>query len=264
MAPTLNHVRAGSGPPLVLLHSLGGTLVQWNPVLERLAAEREVVAVDMPGFGGSPSLPHRVGPTAANLARAVLDFTGLLGLESKPAVAGISLGGWVAIECGRQRGAGSVVGLCSAGFWREPLPPRRNTAYAATRLLRPLAPLLLRSRGVRERVLAGNIRHPERVSLDDAVALVRGYGGAADYPRASALMRAGLVGDLSDVDVPVTLAWGEFDTLVRNRPLKDGVLPARVRQVELPGCGHVPTWDDPELVARVILEGAATSGPAPL
>ena len=66
------------------------------------------------------------------------------------------------------------------------------------------------------------------------------------------------MGDLSDVEVPVTLAWAEFDTLVRNRPLRDGVLPKRVKQVALPGCGHVPTWDDPELVARVILEGTAT------
>ena len=257
----LNYTRAGDGPPLLLLHSLGGTLGVWNPVLDRLAAERDVIAVDMPGFGGSEPLPHDVEPTAANLARAVLEFTDSLDLGAKPAAAGISLGGWVAIECARRGGAASVVGICPAGFWREPLTPRRNRAYATTRLLRPLVPILLRSRGFRERALAGNIHHPERVPVADAIALVRGYGGAADYPRASAHMRAGLVGDLSDVEVPVTLAWAEFDTLVRNRPLKEGVLPAAVRQVELPGCGHVPTWDDPELVAQVILEGIS-GGPA--
>ena len=250
---TLNHVRAGSGPPLVLLHSLGGTLDQWNPVLGLLAAERAVIAVDMPGFGGSASLPGHIEPTAATLAEAVLDFTGSLGLGARPAVAGISLGGWVAIECARHGGASSAVGICPAGFWREPLAPRRDTAYRTTRLLRPLAPLLLRIRGVRMRALAGNIHRPDRVPVKDAIALVRGYGGAEDYRRASAHMRAEVVGDLSDVDVPVTLAWAEFDTLVRRRPLKEGVLPAGVRQVKLPGCGHVPTWDDPELVARVIL-----------
>ena len=255
MAIGLNHVRAGAGPPLLLLHSLGGTLVQWRPVLDRLAAEREVIALDMPGFGESARLPSDVEPTAANLAAAVLEFADSLDLGAKPAVAGISLGGWVAIECARQGGAASVVALCPAGFWREALAPRRNTAHTTARLLRPLVPLLFRSRGARERALAGNIRHPERVPRADAVAIVRGYGGATDYPRASAHMRAGLVGDLSDVDVPVTLAWAEFDTLVRRTPLKEGVLPRRVRQVRLPGCGHLPTWDDPELVARVILEG---------
>jgi pimeloyl-ACP methyl ester carboxylesterase len=252
---SLHHVRLGSGPPLILLHSLGGTLVQWNPVLDSLAAEREVIAVDMPGFGGSASLPDAVEPTAANLAAAVLDFTDSLGLGARPAVAGISLGGWVAIECARRGGATAVVGICPAGFWKEPLSPRRNTAYATARLLRPLVPLLLRSRAFRLRALAGNIRNPGRVPVADAIELVRGYGAAADYPRASRHMRAGLVGGLEDVDVPVTLAWAEFDSLVRRRPFREGVLAPGVRQVELPGCGHVPTWDDPGLVARVILDG---------
>jgi pimeloyl-ACP methyl ester carboxylesterase len=27
--------------------------------------------------------------------------------------------------------------------------------------------------------------------------------------------------------------------------------------VELPGCGHIPTWDDPELVSRVVLEASS-------
>jgi pimeloyl-ACP methyl ester carboxylesterase len=45
--------------------------------------------------------------------------------------------------------------------------------------------------------------------------------------------------------------------VVRSRPFRDGVLPKSVKQVALPDCGHVPTWDDPELVARVVLEGTA-------
>ena len=35
----LNHVRQGHGEPLLLLHSLGGSLVQWSPVMDRLARE---------------------------------------------------------------------------------------------------------------------------------------------------------------------------------------------------------------------------------
>ncbi len=217
----LNFVRRGEGPPLLLLHSLGGTLAQWTPVMDRLAAEREVVAVDMPGFGGSPSLPTGIEPSAANLATAVLDFYESLGLE-RPALAGISLGSWVAIECARQGGATAVVGLCSAGFWREPLGSQRNTAYAAARLTRPLAPLLLRVPAVRRAALAGNIHNPARLSAREAAELVRGYGGGSGYPEASRLMRANVVGDLSDLKVPLTLAWAEHDRVVRNRPLKKG------------------------------------------
>ena len=223
--------------------------------MDRLAESRDVIALEMPGFGSSPELPDGVESTARNLAAAVLEFVESLGLDSKPGVAGISLGSWVAIECGRQGGVDSVVALCPAGFWREPLGPRRNTAYELTRILRPLVPLALRIPGLRHRALATNVHNPERVPLADAIALVRGYGGARGYVESNRHMRAGTVGDLSDLEVPLTIAWAEFDRLVRNRPLKEGVLPEGVRQVVLPDCGHVPTWDDPELVTRVILEG---------
>ena len=35
---TLNHVRVGEGPTLVLVHGLGGSLVVWEPVIALLAA----------------------------------------------------------------------------------------------------------------------------------------------------------------------------------------------------------------------------------
>lgn len=252
---SLNHVRAGEGEPLLLVHSLGGSLVMWNPVLELLAAEREVIAVDMPGFGGSPPLPDGADPSAANLAHAVIGFYDTLGIEGDPHVAGISLGGWVAIEAARMGRARSAVGLCSAGFWREPMAPRRwiRTRIAA-RIAAPLAPLLLRSERVKRAALASQVRHPERLSREEAVSLIREYGRAPAYTRADELMRTNLVGAIDDVPVPLTLAWAEHDTLVRRTPIRsfDGL----VRQVVLPDCGHIPTWDNPDLVARTILEAA--------
>jgi pimeloyl-ACP methyl ester carboxylesterase len=185
----------------------------------------------------------------------VLEFAESLGLSSRPGVAGISLGSWVAIECARQGGVRAAVCLCPAGFWPQPLEPRPNRAYELARLMRPLVPALMHIASLRERALATNVHHPERVPFDDAVALVQGYGGARGYVESNRHMRASVVGDLSDLGVPLTIAWAEFDRLVRNRPLRAGVLPDAVRQLTLPGCGHVPTWDDPELVARVILDG---------
>ena len=254
----LNHVRQGRGEPLLLLHSLGGSLVQWSPVLDRLAVEREVIAVDMPGFGESPPLPEGVAPRAANLATAVLDFYDALGLEEMPGVAGISLGGWVAIECARQRGASSVVALCPAGFWRRSSADRRRPLSRARRrgrLARPfLRPVMATARG-RRRALGRFIYRPERLSPGEAEAIARAYVTAPAYEDATALMRAGRVEELKGIKVPITLAWGEHDTLVRNKPLPAKALPKKVAQVELPGCGHVPTWDDPELVARIVLAG---------
>ena len=255
----LNHVRQGHGDPLILLHSLGGSLIQWSPVMDRLAAEREVIAVDMPGFGNSPELPEGVSPRAANLATAVLDFCDALGIEDKPAVSGISLGAWVAIECARQGGASAAVALCPAGFWKRS-PDDANRIIARRRrrrrLARPLLrPIMATARG-RRRTLGRFIHRPERLRPGEAEAIARAYVTAPAYEEASALMRAGRIEELKSIKVPITLAWAEHDNLVRNRPLPEKLLPKRVEQVLLPGCGHVPTWDDPDLVARVVLAGA--------
>ena len=153
-----------------------------------LAAEREVIAVDMPGFGGSPSLPDSVRPTAANLAEATLDFYDDLGIDAKPVVAGISLGGWVAIECGRHGGAAGVVGICTAGFWHKPLGPKRSVA-------RLVAKLASRSSTGYERARTPpqGLREPDPPHrAHDARAgreIIRGYAKAQDYDAANDEMR---------------------------------------------------------------------------
>ena len=61
-------------------------------------------------------------------------------------------------------------------------------------------------------------------------------------------------------DVPVTIAWCEHDRLLG--PPKAHRRPAGARFLVLPGVGHTPTWDDPELVAQTLLEGSAVTSPA--
>src|SRR3954447_12735323 len=106
-------VRRGSGPPLVLIHGIGSQWQMWEPVLDRPPPAREVVALDLPGFGDSPPLPGT--PSVEALARAVADFLGEIGIE-RPHAAGNSLGGGVALEMGRHGHARSVCVLSPAGF----------------------------------------------------------------------------------------------------------------------------------------------------
>jgi pimeloyl-ACP methyl ester carboxylesterase len=248
----LDFERRGRGPALVLIHPLGADRRMWAPVLDRLAAERDVVAIDLPGFGGSPSLDAGTVPTPRALAAAVAaELAGVLGAPFH--VAGNSLGGWVALELALTGHARSVTAIAPAGLWPEPLMPRRGAARRAARLARPILPALVRSERGRRLALGGSIAHPERLPPRAALALTRAYATAPGFDAVNDAMRAGRFTGLADIRVPTTLAWPEHDRLVA-RPRR---LPARVRNVVLRGCGHLPTWDDPEQVASVLLRGSS-------
>lgn len=249
----LHHIRRGSGEPLVLLHPLGGSVVVWEPVLDRLAEERDVIALDMPGFGDSPALSDGAEPTPPSLSAAVGEFLDSLGV-SDAHLAGNSLGAWVAIELARAGRARSVTGLAPAGFWSRPLGPRRGIEpRTLARLSLPLLPILSRSAPGRRVLLGGAVAHPERVPPGSARRLVRAYASSPAFVRANLAMRSGLVERIEELTVPVTLAWAEHDRLVHRpkRPIPGATM------IDLPGCGHIPTWDDPELVTRVLLGGSA-------
>ena len=245
----LNHVRRGRGEPLTLIHPLGADLFVWEPVLDRLAGERDVIALDLPGFGRSPPL-NAAAPTPQALAAAVASFLDGLGIE-RTHVAGISLGGWVALELAKAGRALSVAGLCTAGLWGRPLGRRPGPDVRRLgRLLRPVLPALVRSERVRGLVLRAVVGHPERVPADAAARLVRAYLTATAFEGANAAMRADVFSGVEQISVPVTLAWGELDRLVR-RPRRG--VPGGWRSTVLRGCGHLPTWDDPDQVAGVLL-----------
>jgi pimeloyl-ACP methyl ester carboxylesterase len=60
--------------------------------------------------------------------------------------------------------------------------------------------------------------------------------------------------------VPVTIAWGSKDRLLsRRQALVARKLLPGARYVLLPGCGHVPMTDDPELVADLLVRGSTST-----
>jgi pimeloyl-ACP methyl ester carboxylesterase len=260
---TLAYERCGAGPPLVLLHPLGADRRVWDPVIDRLAREREVIALDLPGFGESPSLVLEDGqtPTPERLAAAVRRFVeSELDLEGQPwHVAGNSLGGWVALALALALSGGgdgapaSVTAIAPAGLWTRPLGPKPSVARRAARVAAPFAGLATRNAALRRLILAGSVGHPERVPPAAAARLVRAYAHGPDFPAVNAAMRAGQFTELAAIEVPVTLAWPTLDRLV-TRPR---ALPPQIRNVTLTDCGHIPTWDDPEAVATLLLEGSA-------
>lgn len=113
---TLAYARVGSGEPLLLLHGIGHHRQAWDPVVDILAAERDVIAVDLPGFGESPALPDGLAHDLPTMNAALSGLCETLDLD-RPHVAGNSLGGLLALELGREKLVRSVTALSPAGFW---------------------------------------------------------------------------------------------------------------------------------------------------
>jgi pimeloyl-ACP methyl ester carboxylesterase len=253
---SLSHTRTGSGPMLVLIHGLGGSRIIWRPVIPLLEAERDVIAVDLPGFGRTPPVGDGFVPSAAGLASALQSFLDELGVE-RAHLAGNSLGAWVALEAAARGRAASVAAISPAGLWREPIGPARVNSHRLGNRLGPMVRALLRSERGRDFLLGGTVARPDLVPADDASELVTSWLVAPAYARADAEMRAGAFERAAEVEVPVTIGWGQQDRIV-GRPSRTR-RPAGARYYEMPAWGHTPTWDDPEGVARFLLEASNSS-----
>jgi pimeloyl-ACP methyl ester carboxylesterase len=249
----LAHSRTGSGPPLVLLHGIGLDRSAWDPVVPLLAREYEVFAVDLPGFGETPPLPGT--PTVEALAAAVEE----LGLE-RPLVAGNSLGGGIALELGCRGWAGGVCAISPIGF-----AAGREGAYARG-MLRSVHAMASALDGHAEAAYGGPVRRTVLASLIFARPWLISAEASAHMNRTTA-RAPGWDATLPAVtswtprmpSCSTTIAWGQRDRLlltVRQAPRAQRRLP-QARHVRLHGCGHVPMWDDPEQVARAILDAGA-------
>ncbi|MFC8726305.1 alpha/beta fold hydrolase [Streptomyces bacillaris] len=255
---SVEYERTGTGEPLVLLHGIGHHHQAWEPVTRILAAEREVIAVDLPGFGASPGLPDGVPYSLETVPAIFGALFGALGLD-RPHVAGNSLGGLFALELGRTELVRSVTALSPAGFWNE---PERRYAFATLRAMRraalalpvPAIERLSRSTAGRTALTSTIYARPGRRSPEAVVAETLALRGATGFHQTLAAGRGVTFTD-EVKGIPVTVAWGTRDRiLLRRQGIRAKHVLPDARLVRLPGCGHVPMNDDPALVARVILD----------
>jgi pimeloyl-ACP methyl ester carboxylesterase len=115
--------RAGTGPPLVLLHGyVGDGPGTWRRQLDDLCDEFTVIAWDAPGTGRSSDPPESF--TLAEFADSLAGFVAALEL-GRPHIAGLSFGGGLALELYRRHPAlpRSLVLLSAYAGWAGSLPP---------------------------------------------------------------------------------------------------------------------------------------------
>lgn len=248
----------GSGPPLLLIHGLGSSSANWAPVLDRLSAQRSVVAVDLPGFGKSAPLDGPV--TIATLTDAVEDFIDAESLSGVDTV-GSSMGARMVLELARRGGGGDTVALDPGGFWS----PGQLRYFAVTigaslkliRKLQPALPAITNNPVGRTALLAQFSAHPWSLPAPLVLAELRAFDAAVSADEAfDALVHGPLQAGAPAGSTPgrVTIGWGRQDRITLPSQAKLAVRRFPDATVHwFDRCGHFPHWDQPEQTADLIL-----------
>lgn len=223
-----------------------------------LARHREVIAIDLPGHGESPT--ENDSGTFAGLARSLDEW---LVQEKLTAVdmVGSSMGARLVLEMARRGRSGAVVALDPGGFWSGWERGFIKTTLVASgwllRLLRPALPTLAHNPIARSLLLAQLAARPWTLNGDLVAVELLSIANTATfgelvkdlaYGPAQAGPEAAKVG-------PVAIGWGRHDRLcfpVQARRAKQ-VFP-KARLVWFERSGHFPLWEEPEKTVQLILE----------
>jgi len=253
----------GGGPPVVLVHGFGGSMWQWEYQQDALAAHHRVITLDLPGSGLSdkPDLAY----TPDEMVALFTGFMDALGLQ-KAALVGNSMGG------------GLVIGMALAHPDRvdrivliDGLPKdvrKKLTGKLMQRAVDTSAPVWLirfgnwlAGRWVTEDALKEVVHDHNR--LTPAV-IERSYRNRK-RPNISAPLMAtarnlplwerGFAQRIGEIRQPTLILWGQQDEVFPTEVGRE--LQATIKGASfilIPQAGHIPQWEQPELVNRQLLQ----------
>lgn len=239
------------GPPLVLVHGLGGAAVNWSLLAPRLAESRRVLAVDLPGHGGSEPLP--AAPSLAPYADRVVRAAAIEGFE-RADYAGHSLGGLVAVRLaiGQPQAVRRLILAAPAGITSSTRWAERVLAFVAWvqpgRRISPYWRLVARQPLLRTAVFGHWFAADPQAFSPLAVAATLAHVNLhTDTDSAwRALIRDDPRPDLHLVKSRALLLWGSSDNQL---PFDDAVDYARRLRAPLrvvAECGHLLVLERPD------------------
>jgi pimeloyl-ACP methyl ester carboxylesterase len=246
----MRYLVAGSGPPVILVHGLGGAASNWIALAQQLAQAARVLVPELPGHGGSSPLAAapNLNPYADRLAT-------LLEREKmhRATVVGHSFGGSVALRLA-MRHPGLVGGVVLAGA-AGISSSRRAAVYGLllTALIQPgrrIAPYstqIARSPRLRTLVFGGwGAADPPALTPEAAKGFLDGPAKHSDTLNAArALLLEDPRSELHRLGCPCLVLWGARDTQVRVDDAFEYArrLGARLRVIA--DCGHLLIGERP-------------------
>ena len=247
----------GEGPPLTLVHGLGGAAVNFTKLAPILARRRRVLIPDLPGHGLSEPLASVEGiATYSSHVHKIAELEGML----PGAVLGYSMGGVIALRLAVEEPDDVTALALVAAAGIVSTTRRAEIWLAVTAAIRP-AQVMTRFRDTfahrpRLRWLPFGLwgaADPPALEPDAVIGFLEGPSQHTDVQSAGrALLADDPRPDLDRVRCPALLVWGARDRLV---PLKDGFEYARRLRAPirvLPACGHLVVGELAEPCAEVV------------
>ena len=251
------YLRAGTtGPPLVLLHGVGDSALDWRWVMPTLAGTHRIYVPNLPGSGGT--IKSDVDYSPAFFTQFLSAFLDALEVKHA-AVIGHSLGGLVGLRLALSEPSRvSALGLvASAGLGREVTYALRSLAlpaYGRLAVVWGKTPPGAAQRALgRSTLLFARPWRVPRKWLKEQYRLAR-LPGFLEAQLATVRAQVGLRGQrevlvdrLAQLDVPTRLVWGTGDRVLPYSQAKEAVSRLQEGSLELiSDCGHSPHVEQPE------------------
>jgi pimeloyl-ACP methyl ester carboxylesterase len=256
----LRYFTAGSGPALVLMHTIRTQLDYFHRVIRQLWDSFTVYALDLPGMGWSDIVPG-ARYEERDLRAAVVEFVTDLDLHDVT-LAGESLGGALALHAAVDL-KGRVARVVAFNTYDYPSGLERGNVFArfiiSSVRMPGLGPLFaaMENRPIMKGIMRGGVVD-DRMLPDDFVVELRKSGRRKGYPGVARAVYRSLKGFVKardryrDVAVPVTLVYSDEDW---SRPAERehvADLLAEVERITLPDTGHFSALERPNEVARIL------------
>ena len=261
---TMNYVRRGNGKPLLLVHGIGSSHRSWDLIIDDLAAERDVIALDLPGFGQTPPLAGETSiRTLADAVTAFLTQNDLLGIDA----VGSSMGARLVLELARRGGVlGAVVSLDPGGFWQGwEIPFFYHSVRLSAQLvdlLQPALPLLTENSLGRTLLLAQFSARPWTVPASVALTELQSFRPTLTFTELLDNLAHGETQQGSpagSIQPALVIGWGRQDRVCLPSQSEAALrLFPDARLHWFSHCGHFPQLDVPRQTTQLIL--AVTGG----
>jgi 2-hydroxy-6-oxonona-2,4-dienedioate hydrolase len=227
----------GAGPPLVLIHGLGGDADEWIFCMKELSSSNRVVVIDLPGFGRSdkPMIHYSIDGFVEMLER----FLSALAIE-RASLVGSSLGGWVAAAFALKFAERTerLILVDAAGMQSEAPELPIDLRVSTHQHMRDVLSMMFYDQTfVTEELVdlayEGHLRRQDGYTIDS---VLQNFKDKREW----------LDERIAELKVPTLILWGEQDAMI---PVSVSdtfhrLIKGSVREI-IPQCGHLPAIEKP-------------------